>query len=170
MDPQELSVTQLKRILKEYRLPITGRKNELITKLQNVDPTGNWIKEAIAIEDNSLELEEETVVMQNEDRIDQGNFEQNLRYREAELELREKEMMIKEIEMLKRENELLRRSTVSNNSINTNTTIDVKNVGKLLENYDGSEEDFKLWKSQINLLKESYKLTENATKLIKIER
>lgn len=46
MDPNALNVQQLKHILKQYQLPLTGRKTELILKMQRADPSDTWMQEA----------------------------------------------------------------------------------------------------------------------------
>lgn len=71
-----------------------------------------------------------------------------------------------ELEVLRRENECLRRSPANNLSADSRTTIDIRNVGKLLGDYDGSGEDFQLWKAQVHLLRETYELTESTAKLM----
>lgn len=74
--------------------------------------------------------------------------------------------MHRELDMLRRENELLRSSPTSNISMDSRTTIDIRNIGKLLGDYDETGKDFQLWKAQVNLLRETYELTENAMKLM----
>ncbi|RLU19987.1 hypothetical protein DMN91_008546 [Ooceraea biroi] len=66
MNPHELNVAQLKQALRERRLKTSGRKKELIIRLQNADPTGAWIQEAGAAIDAGIESEEEVAVEQEE--------------------------------------------------------------------------------------------------------
>jgi len=46
MDPYTLSVAQLKGILQQYQLSTTGRKAELIARIQQADPSREWMEEA----------------------------------------------------------------------------------------------------------------------------
>lgn len=133
--------------------------------MQKADPTGEWIQEAITDAEVTDESEEEAATEQ-EGTSGQSRQEHDLNRREAELTKKEREIMLKEIEVLRRENESLRQSPTSNISLNSRTTIDIKNVGKLLGDYDGSGEDYQLWKAQVNLLRETYELTESAAKLM----
>jgi len=47
MDPQILNVAQLKNILRQYRLSTTGRKVDLIAKMQQTDLSCAWIQETM---------------------------------------------------------------------------------------------------------------------------
>lgn len=166
MNPQDLSVAQLKRALRRRRLQTSGRKAELIVRLQDSDPTGGWVQEAVDDQDSMDESEGEAAGVQEGGVVEHARQERHLNRRETELEKREREIMRMELEVLRRENECLRRSPASNLSADSRTTIDIRNVGKLLGDYDGSGEDFQLWKAQVHLLRETYELTESAAKLM----
>lgn len=167
MIPQEFSVEQLKYVLRQYKLSTSGRKNELISRLQAADPSGGWIHKICAVDEAITEAEYDATALQTEGMSECSNFEYDLNRRELELAAREKEYMVKENERLKREIELLQRTLVGNSHVDSlRTTIDIKNIGKLLNDYDGEGEEFQLWKTQVNTLREMYKFTEGATKLM----
>lgn len=46
MDPTKLIVAQLKDILGRHNLPTSGRKAELILRMQMKDPTESWVEQA----------------------------------------------------------------------------------------------------------------------------
>lgn len=84
---------------------------------------------------------------------------------DAELQRREMELMRREMELLRRENNLLRASSRSV-SATSQATVNIKSIGELLSEYQGSGEDFEQWKTQINLLRTTYELDENAVKIL----
>lgn len=158
MNPTELKVAQLKNILKSRQLAITGRKAELILRMQEHDPMGSWIDEAAAFR---TDIEEE----EPED-LEQG-VSGNLGRREFELSLCERKLMEREIDLLRRENAMLRSSPPSAVSAgSSNSTISLKGVGELLSEYNDSGIDFVRWKTQLTLLKNTYGLDDNATKIL----
>ncbi|KYN50111.1 hypothetical protein ALC62_00139 [Cyphomyrmex costatus] len=168
MDLNELKLEQIKNILRHHELPTAGRKAELIARLREADPTGSWIDEGLNRDNEEEDVFEETT----EDNIEENNAERDcqastLARRETELEVRERELMSREIALLRRENDLLRGSPQnSHSSVDSRTTINIKNVGELLSEYDGSGEDFQRWKAQANLLCHTYELNENASKIL----
>lgn len=119
INPQELSVAQLKRALRQRRIKTSGRKNELIVRLQNADPTGVWIQEAIVACDDVSESEEEIAAEQeeatggrkeavsgrSEDIHTHDRYMHDLNCRERQLADKERELMKREIEILTQENE-----------------------------------------------------------------
>lgn len=46
MDPNALTVSQFKKALRQRQLSEKGRKAELIARMDDADPTGEWINEA----------------------------------------------------------------------------------------------------------------------------
>lgn len=93
--------------------------------------------------------------------------EECIRRRETDLLMRERDLMQREIDLLRRENEVLRTSPRSNaSSVTSRATINIKNVGDLLNEYNGSGEDFERWRTQVNLLCNMYELDDNASKIL----
>ncbi|KYM95011.1 hypothetical protein ALC62_14354 [Cyphomyrmex costatus] len=173
MDPNVLTVAQLKWTLKQQKMPVYGRKVELIQRLQVADPSGEWIKEAV----QQITGDDEEELMQlmapsarEEEQTENawgGSQSPNDSLREAELARREKELLQREIELLRRENEML-RGPPNNSTVTTNVraTTSVKSISELVGEYKGSDEDFKRWRRQIDLLRATYELDENASKIL----
>lgn len=65
-----LSVRQLQEALKEKHLPINGRKADLILRIQDADPSGEWIRE---IWSANTEAEEETAEGNSADESERDN-------------------------------------------------------------------------------------------------
>ncbi|KYN22486.1 hypothetical protein ALC57_05110, partial [Trachymyrmex cornetzi] len=165
-----LTVAKLKWALKQQRLPTYGRKAELIQRIQAADPSGEWIREAI--QQVIGEDEEEVVAppsreMRPTENTAGGSQSNNDNRQEVDLERRERELLQREIELLRRENKILRRSP-SNGVASTNTraNMSVKSISELVGEYKGSDEDFNRWKIQIGLLRATYELDENASKIL----
>lgn len=75
--------------------------------------------------------------------------------------------MQREINLLRRENVMLRESPRSSTStVASRATINIKNIGELLSDYHGAEEDFLKWKSQVQLIRNTYDLDENASRIL----
>lgn len=91
MNPQDLSVAQLKRALRRRRLQTSGRKAELIVRLQDSDPTGGWVQEAVDDQDSIDESEGEAAGVQEGGVVEHARQERHLNWRETELEKRERE-------------------------------------------------------------------------------
>lgn len=167
MDPHDLSVAQLKEILRDYDLPTSGRKVELIGRMQKADPTGAWIQEAA----KRRETEEGREDALQEAGAATTDFpipaeEDAWMRRELTMVTRERDLMQRETDLLRRENELLRQSPRSSVASSTTRMMSIKEVSSLLCEYKGTGEDFKRWKAQVNLLRQTYDLDENASKVL----
>ncbi|XP_024872293.1 uncharacterized protein LOC112454896, partial [Temnothorax curvispinosus] len=177
MDPHSFTVFQLKNILQRYGLATSGRKTELVLRMQQCDPTGAWIEEAARaarqadVGEDEDDAQADDVDAQEQERAQSSSGMQSLsgndwRQREAALTVREKALMQKEIEFLRRENEMLRSSPRSISSTVSKTTMSIKNISELLSEYHGSSDDFERWKAQVYLLKNTYELDENSAKIL----
>lgn len=172
MDPNTLSVQQLKHILKQYQLPLTGRKAKLILRMQQADPSDAWMQEAAQyvpgeanLEDGGHEGGTAQERLSDQDALSEEK-EDRLRRRESELTAKEYSLMRKEIELLRQENDLLKMSPRSPSSTVSRTTLSIRNVCDLLCEYNGGGDDFERWKAQVNLLRDMYDLDENAAKVL----
>jgi len=167
MDVNTLGVVQLKGILRQHQLSTAGRKAELIARIQQADPSGIWLREAARqpVDEDNLEDngQEEGVEQRGQATTP---VDKNLSQREIELMSRERDIMQREIELLRRENDMLRASPRSSLSTVSRTTLNIKNVSDLLSEYNGSGDDFERWKAQVNLLRDTYDLDENAAKIL----
>lgn len=165
MDPCALSVLQLRHILKQYQLPSYGRKVEMISRMQQADPAGAWMQEAARYhpEVNPEEGgQKEGTAQAREDARPVDRLSQ----RETELLVRENSLMQREIDLLRRENEALRMSPRNGSSTVSRATLSIKDVSDLLNEYNGSGDDFERWKAEVNLLRDTYELDENAAKVL----
>lgn len=158
MDPSALKIAKLKDILRQHGLSTTGNKAELVERLQRVDPSGVWMNED-DIEDSGQTEEAHA------ERVIQPTDESQAQ-REMALLSKERDLMQKEIELLRRKNNLLRASPGSSASTTFRTTLSIKNISDLLSEYNGSGDDFERWRAQINLLRDTYELDENAAKVL----
>ncbi|XP_024889023.1 uncharacterized protein LOC112465625, partial [Temnothorax curvispinosus] len=170
MDPDTLTVEQLKKVLRQRQLSITGRKAELIARMQQADPSGAWMKEAAQQhpeDDDEEEHDQEKGARQtrNDTHIT-VRANEDIARREAELMDRERDLMQREIAILRRENDMLRTSPRNNLSTVSRTPLNIKNVCEILSEYDGAGDDFERWKTQVNLLRDTYELDENAAKIL----
>lgn len=170
MEPNKLTITQIKSVLKSKNLSQTGQKAEMIQRMQEYDPTGEWVNDAFQVEEEASDFEElnESEAHSKEDEA--RATVRNVRifdHQEMELLRRERELMEWEINRLRKENDMLRASPSSILSGDLSLSIsNIKNVGELLSEYNGSGTDFMLWKYQLLLLKNTYKLDENATRIL----
>lgn len=108
MDPQELTLDQFKKVLRQRRLPTSGRKTELVLRLQEADPTNNWINEAMQYNVDEDEREEAVAVNRLKNNIPNQDYSFNYwSNKETELAKKERDLMQREINLLRRENNLL---------------------------------------------------------------
>ena len=90
-DVSSLTVTELKDLLRAQGLPTAGTKAELISRLQNSDPSGQW----------ASEVREDEVT--SDERISRENNDVHQTRRELDLLQREKVLMERELEVARRE-------------------------------------------------------------------
>lgn len=169
MDPHTFSVAQLKWVLGQKRLSTQGRKVELIQRLQVADPTGGWMSEvnqSTGVEEDSEERTPEGPESAKDGAHQERQADEYIR-RENELIRRERDLLQREIQLMRRENEGLRMSPNNSTvSATSRTTTSIKSISELVSEYKGSEEDFKRWNAQINLLRATYELDENTSKIL----
>lgn len=136
MDPNTLTVSQLKKALRQRQLSEKGRKAKLIARMDEADPTGEWISEAYQYygDDDLDEINPTGTGGAEDDMIRRNRLD-------AELQRREMELMRREMELLRRENDLLRVSSCSV-STTLQATVSIKSIGELLSEYQDSGEDF----------------------------
>lgn len=109
-------------------LSTAGNKVELILRLNQTDPSGQWINEidtnAIVAEEDSGEVTTGQDTGPNERVFERQSESSSDRDREAELTRRERDLMLRELEIMRRENEYLRAMTqaISVNSASSVTS------------------------------------------------
>lgn len=168
-DPNAFSVTQLKEVLRTRALSTTGNKNELIARLMEADPSGEWMRE------------------HGEDGLRDGcpgedGREDSLCRRELEICRREKEIAERELELARREIAVLRerqdvdrvvpgqREEASAGGGGGATAVShprssLMAIADLLADFDGSG-DFNTWEKQVRLLKTTYRLNDEYAKIL----
>jgi len=170
-NPSEFRVVTLKEILQELNLPINGRKAELVTRLMEADPEGQWIERAEAKE-NAREGEEEEDSNMKKRELDVLKREASIARREAALLERELQAAREEIERMRMTSMSATDydespSTRGRNSIRQ---LSLNNIFKLLSNFDGDHEMYNTWENQVRLLKNTYELSEEETKVMISEK
>lgn len=176
-DPTKYKVEALKEMLKRHNLSTAGTKNELICRLMEADPNGEWLREDNE-ESRDRRGDAEDVSQASVSRTQQGT---SARLSEIELYEREREIARRELELARREIEMLRQNqrmerVAINENQNTNndivrtqsaqSKINVTAIADLLGYFDGKSVHYETWENQIRLLKTTYKLEDDTARLI----
>ena len=188
MDPKILSLAQLKAELRKRALPITGKKADLIARLDKNDPSGMWINNIVCAEipespdEYVEEMDEEEGNGQDlharEDdsrlrKVDRRNSDLDIedlerRYRDMELEFerRNNELLRRELDLARRENEQLRQQATSPTAEGAHRRENISAMLELAGFFDGSAGTFRKWEQQIRQLCTTYHLDDNRVKLL----
>jgi len=166
-DPNHFTLATLKEVLREMKLPTGGRKAELVSRLIEADPEGKWMENASAKENTEGEEENEN---------------SNITKRELEMLEREASMARREAALLERELQAAREEIGRMRVAGTNTTdseespgirgrnsirqLSLNNIFNLLNDFDGNHEMYNTWENQIRLLKGTYQLSDEETKMM----
>lgn len=175
-DPNVFTVTALNRKLQQMNLSTVGNKAELISRLNQADPSSQWITDVdIDVRAMIEEVEDsgDAATSQNTEPVERVLERQpellRDREREAELVRRERDLMLREIEIMRREYEHLRattQATPDNNTSSTTSKVSLSNLKEMLLTFDGKKGYFQRWKEQLMLVKHMYQLDDNMTKLL----
>lgn len=170
------TVAALKRKLQQMQLSTAGNKAELILRMNQADPSGQWITDidtdARATVEEQEDSRDATASRDTEpdERVPERQSElARDREREAELTRRERDLMLRELEFMRRENEHLRatmQATSGNNTSLTASKVSLSNLKEMLLSFDGRKGYFQRWKEQLKLVKHMYQLDDNMTKLL----
>ncbi|XP_053994072.1 uncharacterized protein K02A2.6-like [Hylaeus volcanicus] len=152
MSPPNFTIPQLKECLKRLNLSTTGSKTDLLARLNAAGPEGSWMSLLDEV-DVGQELAAAEIVEPQPDAS-----------RELELIRRERDLLQREMDLMRRENEILRNSPRSVQSHGPN--MNVRAVGDLLSDFDGSKNTFLVWEKSLLLLRNTYELDENAIKVL----
>lgn len=164
-NPSEFRVVTLKEILQELNLPINGRKAELVARLMEADPEGQWIKRVEAKENAREGKEEEDSNMKKR--------ELDVLEREASIARREAALLERELQAAREEIERMRMASTSATDYdegpgirgrNSIRQLSLNNIFKLLSDFDGDHEMYNTWENQIRLLKNTYELIDEETR------
>lgn len=169
-DPNVFMVAELKEKLRARGLSATGIKNELITRLMETDPSGEWMAERDDCRANSdANVEHEC------------GREKELRRRELDFYRREKKLAERELELARREIAMLRamrRGDPRRIAVDrademeaaacgdigvsgiprTPMRMNITKIADLLSEFDGANNNFDTWKKQLRFLRVTYRL------------
>ncbi|XP_018406278.1 PREDICTED: uncharacterized protein LOC108782494 [Cyphomyrmex costatus] len=194
MGPKRISVTQLKAELRKRGLPISGKKADLIARLNQNDLNGDWLNgiqtgtsdtapdstgsdEYEEVEDEDGKQEEERMEGRNtaengnrprgrrDNNVSVGRLERQYHDMQLEFERRDNELLRRELEIARRENEQLRRVTPPMVEV----PLKRENISAMLELvgfFDGSAGTFRKWEQQIRQLCATYRLDDDRAKLL----
>jgi len=170
-DLNAFTITALKAKLRVLNLSTSGNKTELISRLNQADPSGQWMTD---LGENTDEAEGEAggaMVAQDigTDRRGSRPPPEMLSERESEYERRERELMRRELELMRRENEQLRtmtQLTSSESASEVASKISLSNLKEMLPPFDGKRGFFQCWKEQMTVVRQMYQLNDNMTKLL----
>ena len=186
------TVVDLKEFLRVRKLVTTGSKAELISRLEQYDANFWQIiaeENARTAEQTAREeeerrrlIEEGPTTLRNED--DHLHVNQAVQWqqlddpvrREMDLLRRERDILRREVELFRRESAGLRNPstdstrTESAGSMDSRRTatvnLSIRAIGDLLSEFDGNDNTFWKWEQQVGLLRTSYQLDENASRVL----
>ena len=161
MDPTKLKLTQLQDICINRGLTTNGNKAEVIRRLQEADPTDEWLRETNSLlmgdwsDENDYDVNEETA-----DSLMQS-YSGGMQGKEVNFLRRERDLIRWELELTRRELELSRASPASATIQQVSPHVNINTLKDLLSDFLGIDTDFRKWKNQFKLLKSTYKLDDN---------
>lgn len=179
MDAFDFTNNQLKDLLRQLNLNVSGSKSELISKLDVAVTRQKWlamIQKKIAEDPSTVmeSVEDPLPVMEvgassdpevtNHQACPPQN-EPAFLVRELEFMRRENELMRRELDLARRETEILRSTPRSEVSART-SNVTLKSIGDYLCEFHGTENTFSIWEKEVRKLRTIYDLDDNSTKLL----
>ncbi|XP_043282371.1 uncharacterized protein [Venturia canescens] len=155
-EPNEFTVPQLKAKLQKRGLSSAGSKIELIARLQENDPSGEWRQESEESVSSGESSHQHDPVCNTPTADAQ---------RELDLLRRERDLMQRELELARRELELLRRGN-SPASVEGQSKVNIKSLSDLISEFNGTQNTFSNWVKQLQLLKNSYDLDDHSSRIL----
>lgn len=171
-DPTMFTIAALKEMLRGMNLSTTGNKAELIARLNEADPSGQWMIYAEATVSDAGEASGDATTAQDSGisaRGPESPVESAvLRERERDLEHRERELLQRELDFMRRENEQLRSriQPAATGASAATAKISLTNLKEMLSSFDGKKGSYPCWKEQLLMVKRMYQLDDNMTKLL----
>jgi len=171
---QDLTIIELKKVLKEMKLPISRNKAELRTRILAADPDDHRLEricenmeEAANMSDEAGDnspLPDSDAVRSNQS---EGMSSHNVSY-ELELLRRERLLLQREIDIIRQENERLKNASPQAREVDQSRSpsMNIKVISELLNEYSRADQDFIKWETQIHLLKDTYALSDNLVKIL----
>lgn len=175
MSSQEIysrfTVAELKEKLRKRQLATNGVKAELIVRLMEADPSGDWANEQDELDNTREEYPEEGAVggvgEQQGGAVENQQRTHDWLLKEVEFMRRERELMERELALARRETEMLRNSPQHiNSSVNSRPNINIKAIGELLREFNGVDSYFSEWEKQVRMLCQTYELDDNMAKIL----
>lgn len=148
-DPTMFTIAALKEMLRGMNLSTTGNKVELITRLNEADPSGQWMIYAEATASEAGEASGDATTAQDSGISARGPGSPVesavLRERERNLENRERELLQRELDFMRRENEQLRsriQPAAGTGASAATAKISLTNLKEMLSSFDGKKASY----------------------------
>lgn len=172
-NPSDFTISELKNILRGMNLSTVGLKNELIARLVERDPSGEWMTRVLSV-GNGEQVESPEIA----NALSVNNNDPERLRREMELCRREKEVMERELQVMRRENEWLRRAQNGNGSESASdaarrspvlsrepNAANINTISGLLRYFEGDGGLFEAWGKRVKALQDAYGLTDDLTRI-----
>jgi len=186
-NPSDFTVQALKEMLKTLGLTATGSKSELISRLMEADPAGDWLRGSDVVQNNLLHNEEQDL-----DTEASGAGEARIARREIEMLRRERELLERELAVARRQTELLRerererereterrmrigglmeqaetrRAASPTETTGSTARPSITAIAELLAHFDGVSDSWEVWEKQVRLLTTTYRLQDDMVKIL----
>lgn len=157
----ELRIADLKEELRRRGLTNSGNKNELIARLIQADP--NFER---SLQEESVTVEETPPPALESSAAGSVGVADEPTARELDLLRRERELLVREIQILQRQRDGSSTTGSDNGVPALQPTIGVRTIADLLPEFAGETNDFYNWKQQLELLRGTYRLDDNITKIL----
>lgn len=171
-NPSDFTVGQLKEKLRELDLSSTENKLELICRLIEVDPSGQWMKKISKTPESDITIRANPSKLNAKKSLSAAYYEREIEMYRWENELAERELQIvrREIELMKETQQLnmtecgqtIRQESTFHDSSRASITA----IAKLLSCFDGSIGDYENWERQLKLFKTTYRLSDEYVKIL----
>ncbi|KYQ50810.1 hypothetical protein ALC60_10096 [Trachymyrmex zeteki] len=172
MADENFTFAQLKATLKQLNLPIAGDKATLKKRLYSHDPSGAWRERArnMCVEDRQQTGGQAYTTRENS-RLDpiEREMVSNLA-RDLERTRRENEIMQRRLEELRRERDMaagrISVPSAANHAPSSMPRPTISALGELLSEFTGTEGIFENWRKQLELIRATYSLDDNNTRIL----
>lgn len=165
-------MSQLREKLRELGFSSTGNRDELINRLIEADPSGQWIK-------GTSEMPQASVTTQEDESESDARAPALTSQYEREIEMyrREKELAEREVQFARRELELVRemqrmitvergQAAERGNIFHDSPKVSIAAIADLLSCFDGSVGSYEVWEKQLKLIKTTYHLADEYVKIL----
>ncbi|CAK9796129.1 Zinc finger protein GIS2 [Anthophora plagiata] len=162
----DLTITDLKELLRARDLAVSGSKNELIARLIVAEPN---VEDAIQerLEDYPLEGAQASISMETAQSARESSAvprtDTSLADREVEILRRERDVLQKELELMRRERVLATTPQSAESNATARATTSIRTIADLLNEFSGAGNTFRIWERQVQHLRKMYGLDDCAT-------